>query len=92
VQFDTVWTSTPKPSSTLKTTKAYTSNVCERCYNIDIDALCAKSQYSNVEQVIIESCDKVIGKENDTLKLKVNMLEQKGKSIGEASQVATISR
>jgi hypothetical protein len=81
VQFDTLWTSTPKPSSTPETTKAYTSNGCERYYNIDIDALCAKSQYSNVEQVIIESCDKVIGKENDTLKLKIKMLEQKVKVL-----------
>jgi hypothetical protein len=47
VQFDALWVSTPK------TTKTSTSNSCERCYNIDIDALCAKSQYSNIEQVVI---------------------------------------
>jgi predicted RNase H-like nuclease (RuvC/YqgF family) len=41
VQFDALWTSTSKPSSTPETTKASTSNGCERCYNIDIDALCA---------------------------------------------------
>jgi hypothetical protein len=31
VQFGALWTSTPKPSSTLKTTKASTSKGCERC-------------------------------------------------------------
>jgi hypothetical protein len=50
---------------------------CERCYNIDIDALCAQSQHSNVEQVLLESCDEDIGKENDNLKLEVKRLEQK---------------
>jgi septal ring factor EnvC (AmiA/AmiB activator) len=44
VQFDALWTSTPKSSSTPKTTKASTSNGYERCYNIDIDTLYAKSQ------------------------------------------------
>jgi predicted nuclease with TOPRIM domain len=57
VQFDALWASTRKPSSTPKTTKASTSNGCERCYNVYIDALCAKSQYFNVEQVVVESCD-----------------------------------
>jgi hypothetical protein len=42
VQFDALWASTPKPSSTPETTKASTSNGCERCYNIDINALCAQ--------------------------------------------------
>jgi predicted nuclease with TOPRIM domain len=51
VQFDALWASTPK------TTKASTSNGCERCYNVYINALCAKSQYFNVEQVVVESCD-----------------------------------
>jgi UDP-glucose 6-dehydrogenase len=69
--------SSSKPSSTSKTIKASTSNGCERCYNIDIDALCAQSQHSNVEQVLIESCDEVMGKENDNLRLEVNMVEQK---------------
>jgi hypothetical protein len=73
--------STPKPSSTPKTTKASTTNGCERCYNIDIDALCAKSQHSNVEQVVVESCDEAIGKVNDALKLEVKMLEQKVKLL-----------
>jgi hypothetical protein len=71
VQFDALWVSTSKPSSTPKTTKASTSNGCERCYNIDIDALCTQSQHSNVEQVLVESCDEAIGKENDNLKLEV---------------------
>jgi hypothetical protein len=77
VQFDAFWASTPKPSSTLETTKASTSNGCERCYNIDIDALYAKRQHSNVEKVVVEFCDEAIGKENDALKLEVKMLEQK---------------
>jgi uncharacterized protein YpiB (UPF0302 family) len=76
VQFDALWVSTSKPSSTPKTTKASTSNGYERCYNIDIDALCAQSQHSNVEQVLIESCDEAISK-NDNLKLEVKRLEQK---------------
>jgi hypothetical protein len=44
VQFDALWTSTSKPSSTLETTKASTRNGCERCYNVDIDALYAQIQ------------------------------------------------
>jgi hypothetical protein len=77
VQFDAIWASTPKPSSTPETTKASTSKGCERCYNIHIDALCAQSQHSNVEKVVVESCDEVIGKENDALKLEVKRLQQK---------------
>jgi hypothetical protein len=77
VQFDAFWASTSKPSSTHETTKFSTSNGCERCYNIDIDALCAQSQHSNVEQVLVESCDEAIGKENDKLKLEAKRLEQK---------------
>jgi hypothetical protein len=37
----------------------------------------AQSQYSNVEKVLVESCDETIGKENDNLKLDVKRLEQK---------------
>jgi hypothetical protein len=81
VQFDALWASTPKPSSTPETTKASTSNGCERYYNIDIDALCAKSQQQNVEQDVVESCDEAIGKENDALKLEVKRLEQKVKVL-----------
>jgi hypothetical protein len=77
VQFVALWASTSKPSSTPKTTKASTSNGCERCYNIDINALCAQSQYSNIEQVLVKSCVEAIGKENDNLKLEVKRLEQK---------------
>jgi hypothetical protein len=71
VQFDALWASTSKPSSTPETTKASTSNDCERCYNVDINTLYAKSQHSIVEQVLVESCDEAIGKENDNLKLEV---------------------
>jgi hypothetical protein len=81
VQFDALWASTPKPSSKSETTKASTSKGCERCYNIDIDALCAQSQHCNVEQVVVESCDEAIGKEIDALKLKVKRLDQKMKML-----------
>jgi hypothetical protein len=77
VQFDSLCASTSKPSSIPKTTKASTSNSCERCYNVDANVLCVQSQYSNVEQVLVESCDEAIGKENDNLKLEVKGLEQK---------------
>jgi hypothetical protein len=81
VQFDALWTRTPKSSSTPETTKVSTSKGCERCYNIDINALCSQSQHSNVEQVVVESCDEAIGKENDALKVEVKMLEQKVKML-----------
>jgi hypothetical protein len=81
VQFDALWTSTSNPSSTPETTKASTSNDCDICYNIDVDALCAKSQHYNVEQVVVESCDKAIGKENDGLNLEIKMLKQKVKVL-----------
>jgi hypothetical protein len=81
VQFDALWASTPKSSSTPETIKVSTSKGCERCYNIDIDALYAQGQHSNVEQVVVESCDEAIGKENDALKLEVKMLEQKVKML-----------
>jgi hypothetical protein len=77
VQFDALCASTSKPSSTPKTIKASTRNGCERRYNVDIEALCAQSQHSNVEQALVESCDKAIGKENDNLKLEVKRFEQK---------------
>jgi hypothetical protein len=77
VQFNALWASTSKPSSTPETTKASTRNGCKRCYNIDINALCAQSQHVNVEQVLVESCDEAIWKENDNLKLEVKRLEQK---------------
>jgi predicted nucleic acid-binding Zn-ribbon protein len=53
VQFDALWASTSKPSSTPETTKASTSNGCERDYNVDIDAFRAQSQHANVEQVLV---------------------------------------
>jgi transcriptional regulator with XRE-family HTH domain len=77
VQFDALWASTPKSSNTTKTTKVSTRIGCEICYNIDIDALYAKSQQQNVEQIVVESCNEAIGKENDALKLEVKRLEQK---------------
>jgi hypothetical protein len=55
--------------------KASTSKGCERCYNLDLNALCDKTQPSKVEQVLAESCDEVIGKDNDYLKREVKRLE-----------------
>jgi hypothetical protein len=75
VKFDALWASTPKSSSTLETTKASTSNGCKRYYNVDIDALYAKSQQQNIKQNVVESCDEAIDKENDALKLKVKKLK-----------------
>jgi hypothetical protein len=43
LQFDALWTSTSKPSSTPEITKPSTSNSCERCYNVDMNASCAQS-------------------------------------------------
>jgi hypothetical protein len=77
VQFNALSASTSKPSSTPKTTKDSTSNGCEKCYNVDINALCGKRQHSNVDQVLVEFCDEAISKENDNLKLEVKRLEKK---------------
>jgi hypothetical protein len=63
VQFDALWVSTSKLSNTPKTIKASTSNGCERCYNIDINVLCAQNQHLNIKQVLVKSCDEAIGKE-----------------------------
>jgi hypothetical protein len=77
VQFDALWSSTSStPSNDPDRAKASTSNGCERCYNIDVNALFANGQQSNVEQICVESCDKAIGQENDHLKLEVKRLEQ----------------
>jgi pentatricopeptide repeat protein len=78
VQFDALLlSSSSNLSSDLDRAKALTSNDCDRCYNVVINALCAQGQHSNVEQVLVESCDEVIGKENDHLKHEVKRLEQK---------------
>jgi hypothetical protein len=75
VQFDAFWSSTSKTSSEPEAPQASTSKVCERCYNLDIDVLCAQSQHFNVEQVLVEICDDAIGKENNHLKREVKKLE-----------------
>jgi hypothetical protein len=75
VQFDALWSSTSKSSSDPKTLKASTSKGYERCYNVDLNALCYQSQPSKVEQVLVESCDEDIGKLNDHLKNEVKRLE-----------------
>jgi hypothetical protein len=75
VQFDALWSSISKISSDPEAPKASTSKGCERCYNLDSNALCDKSQSSKIEQVHVESYDEAIGKENDHLKREVKRLE-----------------
>jgi hypothetical protein len=70
VQFHVLWSSTSKASTDPKAPQASISKGCERCYNIDVNA-----SYSNVEQVLVETCDEAIGKENDHLKREVKKLE-----------------
>jgi hypothetical protein len=65
VQFDALWSSTSNKSSDLKGPKASASKGCERYCNLDIYALCAQSQHSNVKQVLVETCNDSISKEND---------------------------
>jgi hypothetical protein len=78
VQFDALWSSfCSNPSSNLDKAKVSTRNDCDRCYNVDINALCAQGQHSNVEQVLVEYYDEAIGKENNHLKLDIKKLEQK---------------
>jgi hypothetical protein len=43
VQFDTLWPSTSNKSSDPEAHKASRRKGCERCYNLDIDALCAQA-------------------------------------------------
>jgi hypothetical protein len=75
VQFDALWSNTSKTLSDLEAPKASTSKGCERCYNLDLNDFCDKSQPSKVEQVLLESCDEAIWKENDHLKREVKKLE-----------------
>ena len=79
MQFDSLWSSSSKISSDLKAPKASISNRCERCYNLNLNALCDQTQPYKVEQLHVESCDEEIGKENfyDHLKIEVKRLEQK---------------
>jgi hypothetical protein len=70
VQFDALWSSSSKTSSDPKAPQASTSKGCKRCYNIDIDASC-----SNVEKVLVETCDEIIAQENDHFNREVKKLE-----------------
>jgi hypothetical protein len=70
-----LWSSTFNKSSGPEAPKASISKGCERCYNLDSDVLCVQSQYSNVKQALVETCDDAIGKENDHLKREVKKLE-----------------
>jgi hypothetical protein len=75
VQFDALWSSTSNKWSDSEAPKASTSKGCERCYNLDIDAPCAQSQHSNIDHVLVGTCDDVIGKENDHLNREVKKIE-----------------
>jgi hypothetical protein len=70
VQFDALWSSSSKTSSDPEAPQASISKGCKRCYNIDINAPC-----SNVENVLVETCDETIAQENDHLKREVKKLE-----------------
>ncbi|KAK3127610.1 hypothetical protein QOZ80_7AG0575700 [Eleusine coracana subsp. coracana] len=41
------------------------------------NSYCSQSQHSNVEQIVVESCDDFIAQENDQLKLEVKRLKDK---------------
>jgi hypothetical protein len=78
VQFNALWSRYSKTSSDPEAPQASTSKGCKRCYNIDINASC-----SNVEKVLVETCDETIAQENDhlrregkKLKLEVNKLKK----------------
>jgi hypothetical protein len=75
VQFDALWSSTSKTSSDPEAPKVSISKGCERCYNLDLNDFYDKSQPSKVEQVLVESCDEAIRKENDHLKREVKRLK-----------------
>jgi hypothetical protein len=87
VQFDALWSRTSKTSSDLKAPKASTSKGCERCYNLDLNDFCDKSQPSKVEQVLVESCDEAIGKKNNHLKREVKRLEFEVKKLKKQTKV-----
>jgi hypothetical protein len=87
VQFDALWSSTSKTSSDLKAPKASISNRCERCYNLNLNALYDQSQPFKVEQPLVESCDEAIGNENDHLKSEVKRLELEVNKLKKQAQV-----
>jgi cell division protein FtsB len=72
VQLDALWSSSSKTSSDPKAPQTSTSKGCERSYNIDINA-----PRTNVEKVLVETCDEAIGQENDHLKREVKKLKLK---------------
>jgi hypothetical protein len=59
--------------------------------SIYANVCCSQSQQSSVEQINVDSCDDLIPKENDRLKLEVQRLESevvkfKGKTLGQPTQ------
>jgi hypothetical protein len=59
--------------------------------SICANACCSQSQQSNIVQINVDSCDNLITKENDLLKLGVQRLENemvklKGKTLGQPTQ------
>jgi hypothetical protein len=70
LQFDVLWSSSSKISSDPKAPQVSTRKGCKRCYHIDINACC-----SNVQKVLVETCDETIAQENDHLKREIKKLE-----------------
>jgi hypothetical protein len=87
VQFDALWSSTSNTSSDPEAPKASISKGCEKCYNLDLNDFCDKSQPSKVEQLVVESCDEAIGKENDHLKREVKKVELKVNKLKKQNKV-----
>jgi FtsZ-binding cell division protein ZapB len=67
IQFDALWSSSSKISSDPEAPQA---SISKGCYNIDINASC-----SNIEKVLVETCDETIAQENNHLKREVKKLE-----------------
>jgi hypothetical protein len=87
MQFHALWSNISNKITDPEAPKASTSKGCKRCYNLDIDALCAQNQHSNVEQLLIETCDDAIGKENDHLKKEVKKLELEANKLKKQTKV-----
>jgi hypothetical protein len=71
----------------LKLPKQRQANVVKDVIILILMIFCDKSQPSKVEQVLVESCDKAIGKENDHLKKEVKRLEFKVNKLKKHTKV-----
>jgi hypothetical protein len=74
--------SSAKTSSDPKAPQASTSNGCKRSYNIDINASC-----SNIEKVLVQTCDETIAHKNDHLKREVKKIELKVNKLRKQAKV-----